>query len=59
MSQQIHVNDVKSKIKTVITHSKDERVLTECLAWLQTCEELKKLGFEYLTLELDKNNKLH
>jgi|TARA_Y100000758_G_C15782617_1_gene323990 hypothetical protein len=53
------VNDVKSKIKTVITHSKDERVLTECIAWLQTCEELKKLGFEYLTLELDEINKYH
>jgi len=59
MSRQVHVNDVKSKIKTVISNTESEIVLLECVAWLQTCEELKRLGFSYLTLEADENNKLH
>ena len=59
MSSQIHVNDVKSKIKTVIDNTDSEIVLMECVAWLQTCEELKKLGFEYLTLDLENDNKLN
>jgi len=56
---QIHVDDVKSKIKTVIHNTDSEIVLMECIAWLQTCEELKKLGFEYLTLDLENDNKIH
>jgi hypothetical protein len=47
MSRQVHVNDVKSKIKTVISNTESEIVLLECVAWLQTCEELKRLGFNY------------
>ena len=59
MSRQLHVNDVKSKIKTVISNTESEIVLLECVAWLQTCEELKRLGFNYLTLDPDENNKIH
>jgi hypothetical protein len=59
MSRQVHVNDVKSKIKTVISNTESEIVLLECVAWLQTCEELKRLGFNYLTLDPDENNKIH
>ncbi len=50
-TEMVLVADMQDKIVSVMKSTKDDFLMGECQAWLETCAIMDDLGLKFLTME--------